>query len=152
MAVEVGDKAPGFTLPADSWENEVSLNDYLGERPVALFFYPGDWSTPCTDQLGKIQKNLDKFEQKGAQVLAISVDSPWSHQAFAQDRGISFPLLSDFHREVVRSYGVEHEGGFSNRAYVIVDKEGTVRAKKVEEVPSNSPDLEEVLQDLDKAL
>ncbi|MCA3748236.1 MAG: peroxiredoxin [Rubrobacter sp.] len=152
MPVEVGERAPGFTLPADSWEREVSLEEALREGPLVLFFYPGDWSSVCTDQLDEVQENLREFSRRGAGVLAISVDSPWSHRAWAEARGITFPLLSDFHREVTKAYGVLHERGFAERAYFVIDREGVVRARRVERTPRDRPPLERVLGDLDGAL
>ena len=152
MAAEVGQKAPDFTLPSDSWDKEVSLEETLKEGPVVLFFYPGDWSSVCTDQMGELQKEIGRFQEKGAKVLGISVDSPWSHAAWAEERGIEFPLLSDFGREVVEEYGVKHEAGFPERAYFVVDEEGIVRAKKVEDSPGDRPEVEDVLEDLEKAL
>jgi peroxiredoxin len=149
---DVGDRAPDFTLPADRWDREVSLGDYADESPVALFFYPGDWSSVCTDQMDVIQQNLDEFERRGTRVLAVSADSPWSHRAWAEQRGLSFPLLADFQKEVSRSYGVLREQGFPDRAYFIIDSSGVIRARKVEESPSEQPGLEEVLSDLDAAL
>lgn len=152
MAAEVGNKAPEFELPSDSWEEKVSLEGARQEGPVVLFFYPGDWSSVCTDQMGQLQKEIGRFQEKGASVLGISVDSPWSHKAWAEERGIDFPLLSDFQREVVEEYGVKHEAGFPERAYFVIDKEGIVRAKKVEDSPGDQPEVEDVLEDLEKAL
>ena len=152
MPADVGEKAPGFTLPTDDWEKKVSLEDRTKEGPVALFFYPGDWSSVCTDQMGKLQAEMGQFEERGASVLAVSADSPWSHRAFAEDRGIEFPLLSDFDKEVIEEYGVKHEVGFPKRAYFIIDQEGVIRAKKVEDTPSDQPEVEAVLADLDQAL
>ena len=152
MATEIGEKAPDFTLPGDSWENEVSLEETRREGPVVLFFYPGDWSSTCTDQMGQLQQEIGRFEEKGARILGISVDSPWSHKAWAEERGIGFPLLSDFGREVVEEYGVKHEAGFPERAYFIIDQEGVVRAKKIEDSISDQPELEDVIEDLEKAL
>ncbi len=152
IATEVGEKAPDFTLPSDSWENKVSLEETRREGPVVLFFYPGDWSSVCTDQMGQLQREIGRFEEKGAKILGVSVDSPWSHRAWAEERGISFPLLSDFWREVVEEYGVKHEKGFPERAYFVIDKEGVVRAKKVEDSTRDQPEVEAVLEDLEKAL
>ena len=152
MTAEVGEKAPDFTLPSDSWDNEVSLEGTRREGPVVLFFYPGDWSSVCTDQMGQLQEEIGHFEEKGAKVLGISVDSPWSHRAWAEERGIEFPLLSDFQREVVEDYGVKHEAGFPERAYFVIDEEGVVRAKKIEASPGDRPEVEDVLEDLEKAL
>ena len=152
MAAEVGQKAPDFTLPSDSWENKVSLESARQEGPVVLLFYPGDWSSVCTDQMGQLQEEIGRFEEKCAKVLAVSVDSPWSHKAWAEERGIGFPLLSDFQREVVEEYGVKHEAGFPERAYFIIDREGVVRAKRIEDSSGDQPEVEDVLEDLDKAL
>ncbi|MGB3634797.1 MAG: redoxin domain-containing protein [Rubrobacteraceae bacterium] len=152
MALEVGDKAPGFALPSKSWDESIALEDCTEAGPVVVFFYPGDWSSVCTDQMGQLQEQIERFEEKGAKVLAISADTPWSHKAFAEDRGIEFPLLSDFDREVISSYGVEHEVGFPERAYFVIDREGVVRAKKVEATPKDQPEVDEVLRDLEKAL
>ena len=152
MATEIGEKAPDFTLPGDSWENEISLEETRREGPVVLFFYPGDWSSTCTDQMGQLQQEIGRFEEKGARILGISVDSPWSHKAWAEERGIGFSLLSDFGREVVEEYGVKHEAGFPERAYFIIDQEGVVRAKKIEDSISDQPELEDVIEDLEKAL
>lgn len=152
MAVEVGEKAPDFTLPTDSWDNEVSLESVRSEGPVVLFFYPGDWSSVCTDQMVQLQAEMGRFQEKDAKVLAISADSPWSHRAFAEDRGIEFPLLSDYNKRVIEDYGVKHEAGFAERAYFVIDREGVVRARQVEDTPSDQPEVEAVIQDLDKAL
>ncbi len=152
MSAEVGEKAPDFTLPSDSWENRVSLEDVRKEGPVVLFFYPGDWSIVCTDQMEQLQQEIGRFEEKGAKVLGISVDSPWSHRAWAEERGIDFPLLSDFQRNVVEEYGVKHEAGFPERAYFVIDQEGVIRTRKVEDSPSDQPEIEAVLEDLEKAL
>lgn len=152
MAAEVGEKAPDFSLPTDSWDDEVSLEGARKEGPVVLFFYPGDWSRVCTDQMSQVQDQIGRFQEKGAKVLGISADSPWSHRAWAEEQGIGFPLLSDFNKEVIEQYGVKHEGGFAERAYVIVDRDGVVRARRVEESPRDQPEVETVLDDLDKAL
>jgi peroxiredoxin len=151
VTAEVGEKAPDFTLPTDSWENKVSLEEARREGPVVLFFYPGDWSNVCTDQMGQLQREIGRFEEKGATVLGVSVDSPWSHRAWAEERGIEFPLLSDFKRVVVGEYSVEHEAGFPERAYFDIDREGVVRARKIENSINDQPEVEEVLEDLEKA-
>jgi peroxiredoxin len=152
MSAEVGEKAPNFALPSDDWENKVSLEEYTKDGPVALFFYPGDWSSVCTDQMGRLQEEIGRFEELGASVLAVSADTPWSHRAFAEQRGIEFPLLSDLERAVIDDYDVRHEGGFPRRAYFVIDREGIVRAKKVEHSPKDQPEVDAVLDDLREAL
>lgn len=152
MAVEVGDKAPEFSLPTDAWDNEVSLLDARQEGPVVLFFYPGDWSSVCTDQMSQVQEEIGRFRDRGARVLGISADSPWSHRAWAEERGIGFPLLADFNKEVIEQYGVRNKAGFAKRSYFVIDRDGVVRAKRVEESPRDQPEVEAILDDLDKAL
>jgi peroxiredoxin len=152
MSAEVGEKAPEFELPSDDWDNRVSLEEARREGPVVLFFYPGDWSSVCTDQMGRLQEEMGRFDELGAKVMGVSVDSPWSHKAFADTREIHFPLLSDFGREVTEAYGVKHEAGFPKRAYFVIDKDGVVRAKKVEDSPRDQPEVDDVLDDVEKAL
>jgi peroxiredoxin len=151
MTAEVGEKAPPFTLPTEDWEKTVSLEEYTKEGPVTLFFYPGDWSSVCTDQMGLIQKEIGRFEALAANVLAISAGTPWPHRAFAEDRGIE-PLFSGFGGGVLEEYGVRHERGFPERAYFIVDRDGVIRVRQVEPTPKSQPDLDEVLDDLEGAL
>lgn len=152
MSAEIGKKAPLFTLPADSWDREVSLQEKIEDGPVVLFFYPGDWSSVCTDQLEVIEDHLPQFQERNASVVAVSVDSPWSHAAFAHARELTIPLLSDFNREVVKEYGVLREEGFPNRAYFVIDADGTILARHVEEKPSDKPEVEDVISDLDLTL
>jgi len=152
MAAEVGDKAPEFSLPTNAWDNEVSLENARREGPVVLFFYPGDWSSVCTDQMTHVQEEIGRFRDRGAKVLGISADSPWSHRAWAEERGIEFPLLADFNKEVIEQYGVRNAAGFAERSYFVIDRDGVVCARRVEESPRDQPEVEAVLDDLDKAL
>ena len=115
-----------------------------------MFFYPGDWSRVCTDQMGQLQQEIGRFEENGAKVMGISVGSPWSHRAWVEERGIEFPSLSDFQSEVVEDYGIKHEGGFPERAYFVIDREGIVQ--KIEDSPSDQREVVTVLEDLEKAL
>ena len=152
MAAEVRQKVPDFTLPTDSSNSKVSLERARRDGPVVWFFYPGDWSSDCTDQMGQLQEEIGRFEEKGATVLGISVDSLRSHKAWAKERDIRFPLLSNFQREVVEDYGVKHDAGFPERAYFVIDREGVVRAKRVEESSGSQSEVQDILDDLEKAL
>ena len=91
----VGTKAPEFALP-DASGRTIRLSDFRG-HPVVIIFYPLDWSPGCSQQLDLYQQEISEFEQRGAKVVGISVDSMYSHGAWAAVRGIRFPLLSDFH-------------------------------------------------------
>ena len=125
--IEPGAEAPDFSLP-DQDGKTVSLADLKGQTSV-LVFYPMDWSPICTDQLNVYQEVLGELEQKGAHLYGVSVDSAFSHKAFQQHLGISFPLLADFHPkgEVSKAYGVYiEERGHNQRALVMIGPDGTV--------------------------
>jgi peroxiredoxin len=126
--IQPGLPAPDFTLP-DQDGNRVSLSDFRG-RTIVLVFYPSDFSPVCTDQLSIYQEVLPELEQRGAQLLGISVDGAFCHKAFQQHQGLTIPLLADFHPkgEVARAYGVWSEDfGLSGRALVMVDPTGVVQ-------------------------
>ena len=143
-ALQVGDLAPDFTLPA-TLEDTVSLSQYRGRVNVVLVFYPFDWSPVCSLQLPGIQANLPHFRELNAQVLGISVDSRHSHKAFAEHLGLEFPLLSDYDKAVCQAYGVLRPNGSAERALFVVDRLGVIRyahVNPVGEVPDNKPVLD----------
>jgi peroxiredoxin len=126
--IQPGSPAPAFSLP-DQDGNRVSLSDFSGET-VVLVFYPADFSPVCADQLSVYQEVLPQLEEQGAKLVGISVDGAFCHKAFQQHRGISIPLLSDFHPkgEVAKAYGVWSEDhGVAGRALVMVGPDGTVQ-------------------------
>ena len=102
--------------------------------------------------MSQVQEEIGRFQEKGAAVLGISVDYCWSRRAWSEEWGIGCPLRSEFQREVVEEYGVKHEAGFPERAYFVIDREGVVRAKKVESSPGDQPEVGAVIEDLEKAL
>jgi peroxiredoxin len=125
--VEAGAKAPDFSLP-DQDGNEVSLSDFAG-RKLVIAFYPGDFSSVCSDQLSVYQEVLGEIQAQGASVIGISVDSTDSHRAFRERLNLEMPLLADFHPkgEVARAYGVySDEYGKSGRALFLIDENGVV--------------------------
>jgi peroxiredoxin (alkyl hydroperoxide reductase subunit C) len=125
--IAVGDRAPDFTLRDQDGE-KVSLSDFRG-RKVLLVFYPGDFSPVCGDQLSIYQEVKPEIEEKGVEMIGISVDSFFAHKAFQEKLGIDTRLLSDFEPkgEVARAYGSYVEKmGFANRTLVLVDQNGTV--------------------------
>lgn len=124
--LQPGTRAPAFTL--NSAYRTISLNDFRG-RAVILAFYPADWSPVCGDQIALYNEILPDFRDMGAELLGISVDSTWCHAAFARDRHLHFPLLSDFHPkgEVSRQYGAYCDSdGTSERALFVIDPAGTI--------------------------
>lgn len=145
IGVRVGEPAPDFVLP-DQDNVDFRLRDFKGKRPVALFFYPLDWSPVCTQENLCWTQDLSRLEARAA-VAGISVDSLWSHRAFAKAHGIKHRLLSDMQRTVSRAYGLLIEPlNFSQRATVLVDKAGAVAWFKVQSNPSEPRDQAEVLE------
>lgn len=127
-ALTSGEVAPAFSLPATP-DQRVSLADLRG-KPVILAFYPADWSPVCGDQMAFYNQILPAFHKSDAQLVGISVDGPWCHAAFAEQRKLHFPLLADFEPkgEVARSYGVyrDHDG-VCERALFVIDAHGVIR-------------------------
>ena len=122
-----GMPAPDFTLPVAPDRN-ASLAEFRG-RPVILAFYPADWSPVCGDQMSLYNEVLPEFKRLGAELLGISVDGPWCHRAYKENRKLQFSLLSDFEPkgEVARSYGVYRAGeGVSERALFVIDPSGKI--------------------------
>lgn len=133
--IATGTDAPDFELPSNEPTPEgrpgkkIRLSDYRGKKNVVLAFYPLDFSPTCSSEHACFKDDSVKLEGANAQVLGISVDSAWAHQAFAKQMGITYPLLADFHPkgEVAASFGLYDAGrGFTKRATVIVDKAGKV--------------------------
>ena len=125
--LKAGTKAPDFTLKTTP-NQSVSLKDFRG-RPVVLAFYPADWSPVCSDQMGLYAQVMPEFKKFNAEVLGISVDGIWTHLAFAKDRKLNFPLLSDFEPKgaVSRTYGAyEPRTGEATRALFVVDGRGAI--------------------------
>lgn len=125
--LEKGMKAPDFSLKS-TLDQEISLKDFLG-KPVILAFYPADFSPVCGSELTLFNEVLPEFKKYDAQLFGISVDNIWSHLAFAKERNLHFPLLSDFNPkgEVSRMYNAyQEEDGLSKRALYVIDKDGVI--------------------------
>src|ERR1700686_4182119 len=123
-----GVPAPDFALNATP-DQILRLSELRG-RPVILVFYPADWSPVCGDQVALYNEILPDFREYGAEILGISVDGVWCHAAFARDRKLHFPLLSDFEPKgaVARLYGAyREEDGTSERALFVLDGDGIIR-------------------------
>lgn len=129
--LKIGDKAPEFSLPSSDG-NEVSLKGLRGKK-VVLYFYPKDDTPGCTTEACSFSENLASVKKKGAVVFGVSADSVKSHQRFAEKYGLSFPLLSDENKAVIKAYGVWKEKSFMGRTYMgierttfIVDRDGKI--------------------------
>ena len=145
MAIAVGQTAPEFSLK-DQYDKEVKLSDFSGKKNVVLVFYPLDWSPVCTNEHACLVNDMQRFETLDAAVLGVSVDSAWSHKAYAEKMGIKYSLLSDFNPRgaMADKYGVYlAEKGITGRAIVIVGKDGKVAWVKNYDIPV-VPDVAEV--------
>jgi peroxiredoxin len=145
MAIAVGQAAPDFVLK-DQSQKEVKLSDFAGKKKVVLVFYPLDWSPVCTNEHACFVNDMKDFEKLDAEVLGVSVDSVWSHKAYAEKMGIKYSLLADFQPRgaMADKYGVYlAEKGITGRAIVIVDKAGKVAWFKNYDIPT-VPDIKEV--------
>ena len=145
MSITVGTAAPDFTLK-DQSQKEVKLSDFAGKKNVVLMFYPLDWSPVCTNEHACMVNDMKSFETLDAEVLGVSVDSVWSHKAYAEKMGIKYSLLADFQPRGAMSekYGVYlADKGITGRSIIIVNKAGKVAWVKHYDIPV-VPDLKEV--------
>jgi len=136
--LQPGTPAPDFTLRSTP-DQRVSLSEFRG-RPVILAFYPADWSPVCGDQMALYNQILPEFRRHRAEMIGISVDGSWCHDAFAADRKLHFPLLADFEPKgaVARAYGVYRDSdGTSERALFVIDADGMIRWSYVSPVGVN---------------
>lgn len=149
---KVGEKAPDFTLPNQDLQ-KVRLYDVLAKgRPVILLFFPGAFTSVCTKELCTFRDRMAMLEKANAEVLGISVDSPFCLKRFKEENRLPFDLLSDFNREVIELYDVYHEDLLgtglrmvAKRAVFILKPDATVAYVWVSEDPRNEPDYDEVI-------
>jgi len=154
MSVDVGSKAPDFTLTNQD-RQPVKLSEQRG-RPVVLAFFPAAFSGVCTKELCTFRDwlaQLDSDSRANAQVYGISVDTFFTLKAFQDQQHYNFPLLSDFNKGVIRDYGVYNEDmiglkGIARRAVFVLDRDGVVRHKEVLDDARNEPDYGKVLSTL----
>ena len=146
----VGTRAPDFALPGASGEL-VRLKTLL-DKPLVLAFYPLDWSPGCSQQLDLYQDEKNAFEERGTRLVGISVDSIYSHGAWAAVRGLGMTLLSDFHPNggVARAYQVYRDkDGFSDRALFVIDTSGVIRYAHVSPYIHHVPEIEDLFRAID---
>ena len=127
MAINVGDRAPDFSLPSLDGK-PVHLKALLKDKPVVLYFYPKDETPGCTKEACSFRDSYTAFQELGAEVVGISADSVDSHQKFAQNHQLPFQLLSDEQNQVRKQYGVPSTFGLlPGRVTYVIDQEGVVR-------------------------
>ncbi len=152
MAVTVGAKAPDFTLHNQDRE-DVTLSKALAKGPVVLAFMPAAFSGVCTTEMCTFRDSASEMNKVSAQVFGITVDTFFALKAWADKDGLTYPLLSDFNKDVIRAYGVVNPDmiglkDISKRAVFVIDTAGVVRHAEVLEDARNEPSYDKVKQAL----
>lgn len=148
----VGQKAPDFTL-FNTEKKEVSLSDFKGKNLIVLFF-PMAFTSVCTAELCEMRDNIATYSRLNAEVVAISVDSPFTLAKFKEEQNLPFDLLSDFNKEVSQTYDTYYETfvlnlkGVSKRSAFVIDKDGIVQYVEVLESAGDVPSFEAIQQTL----
>ena len=147
MPVDVGSTAPDFTLTNHD-RQPVTLSAQRG-KPVVLAFFPAAFSSVCAKEMCMFRDSIARLGKANAQVYGISVDTFFTLKAFHDHEKLSFPLLSDFNKQVIRDYGVFNEDmiglkGIAKRAVFVIDKDGVVRHREVLDDARNEPDYNRV--------
>jgi len=149
--VSDGDDAPDFTAPlADDQLGEFTLSERLDEAPLVLAFFPGAFTEVCSHEMEAFQDRLAEFENAGASVYGISVDTPFALAEFRDQLGLDFGLVSDTNRGIIDAYDLamdfSHIGvrDLAKRAVFVVDGDGTVTYAWVSDDPGREPDYDEV--------
>ncbi len=150
MSVDVGSKAPDFTLPNQD-RQLVTLSDQLKKGPVVLAFFPGAFSGTCTTEMCTFRDSSSELNSVGATVVGVSTDTFFALKAWADQQTFTFPLLSDYNKEVIAKYGVVNPDmiGLKNiakRAVFVIDRGGVVRHREVLDDARNEPDYTNLKQ------
>jgi len=147
--VKVGQKAPDFTLP-DTDRKPRSLREFL-DKKVVLAFFPGAFTSVCTKEMCVFRDSLARLNDLNAQVVAVSVNDPFSNKGFVEVNGLEFPILSDYNRDVIRLYGIampDFAGlkGYTaaKRSVFVLDRKGIIRYAWVSENPGVEPNYKEI--------
>ena len=143
MSVDVGSKAPDFTL-MDQDRQPVTLSAVLQKGPVVLAFFPAAFSSTCQNEMCTFRDSLATLGQSKAQVLGVSTDTFFALKAWSDQQRLNFPLLSDYNKEVIAQYGVVNPDmiGLKNiakRAAFVIDPHGVVRYREVLDDARNEP-------------
>ena len=151
MSATVGSKAPDFTLMNENRE-PVTLSSQKG-HPVVLAFFPAAFSGTCTKELCTFRDSMAKLNHANAQVFGISVDTFFTLAAFKKDQNLNFPLLSDFNKDVIQSYGAYNPDmiglkGIAKRSTFVIDKDGVIRYAEVLDDARNEPNYDKVFETL----
>ncbi len=149
--VDTGDTAPDFTAPlANGDVDSITLSEEVGDGPIVLAFFPGAFTSVCTDEMCSFQDQLSAFEDVGATVYGVSRDTPFTLNEFRDQNDLNFGLISDLNEEIIDAYDVEMDFsdlgvyGVAKRSVFVVDDDGEVTYAWVSDDPGVEPDYDEV--------
>lgn len=155
MPIAVGTKAPDFTLKSKTASGlvDVKLSANFGRKNTVLLFYPLAFTSVCTAEMCDVSQGLSAYSQLDAEVVGVSVDSPFAQEAWAQKEKITLSLVSDLNKEVTRAYGVEFKGlagigDTSARAAFVIDKQGVVQYAEQTPTPKDLPNFAAIKETL----
>ena len=156
MPLPVGSQAPDFALRVDPKGDPFRLGDYLGKRRVVLMFFPFAYSSTCTEQMCYVAENYPDWEALDAEVIGVSIDSPYVNQKFAADFKVPFPIASDFNKDVSAAYDALFEElngwrGVTRRVVYVIGRDGTIAYAWEGEHPGVMPDFQEILSAVEAA-
>jgi peroxiredoxin len=148
MALSPGTKAPAFSLKSKTADGlkDVALADTLGKKQTVLLFFPLAFTSVCTNEMCSVSQGFDAYQKLDAAVYAISVDSPFAQEAWAKANNITFPILSDFNKEVSKAYDVLFADllgfkGVAKRAAFVIGKDGVIKYSSSSDDPKVLPDF-----------
>ncbi|MFN7139009.1 MAG: redoxin domain-containing protein [Limisphaerales bacterium] len=157
MAIKVGDKAPDFTLKSKQASGlvDVTLSNNFGKKNTVLLFFPAAFTGVCTQEMCDITAGLSAYAEVNADVIAISVDTPFAQEAWAQKEKINLTLASDLNKEVTKKYDVLFPmlagiGDTSARAAFVIDKNGVIQYAEQTPTPKDLPNFNAVKETLAK--
>jgi len=156
MAIAVGTKAPDFNLKSKSpVDSDVKLSDNFGKKNTVLLFFPLAFTGVCTKEMCDVTSGLNAYKDLGAEVIAVSVDSPFAQQAWAQKEKIGITLASDLNKTTTKAYDVVFPmlagvGDTSARAAFVVDKSGVIQYSEQTPTPKDLPNFEAIKSTLTK--
>ena len=159
MSVLVGKPAPDFTVPAVLGDgtivDEFNLADTIKGKPALVFFYPLDFTFVCPSELIALNKRMDAFRERGVEVISVSIDSHFTHNAWRntpEDKGgigkVTYTMAADMNHDISKAYDVQSEGGMAYRGAFIIDKEGVVRSQIVNDLPLGR-NIDELIRTID---
>jgi peroxiredoxin len=157
MAIPVGSKAPDFTLKSKTASGlvDVKLSNHFGKANTVLLFFPAAFTGVCTTEMCSISGGLNDYKNLGAEVIAVSIDTPFAQEAWAQKEKISITLASDLNKVVIKQYDVVFPmlagvGDTAARAAFVIDKSGVVQYSEQTPTPKDLPNFEAVKATLAK--